>query len=451
VGSADYFNAGIQGYVNGLKAPRSPGSTLKPFIYALAIAQGLITPDSRLKDTPFRLGDYQPENFERNFYGPLPATDALVRSRNIPAISLLAQLQKPSFHQFLQQAGITIPKQAANYGLSLAIGSAEISMEDLLRLYGLLANNGNLQDLRWLNASEPSGGKPLLMPEAAFLVRDMLSNNPRPQRSFGGHSFGNLRPVAWKTGTSSGLKDAWAIGMIGDLLVGVWAGNFDGSPNRHLVGRELAGPLLFDILDAVALERPAVADAAPPPGLKRIEVCPLSGQPVSRWCPHRKLGWIIPGVSPIQACNLHKPISIAPASGLRKCPEDEAGGEIRVAEFWDSDELEAFRLAGVRRDSPPPFERVCDAAVSDATSAASPKILSPQAGVSYPVRGSQPGSIEFSAVASGGQRLFWFVDDAFIGEGATLLWPAKPGRFEVVVVDEQGRASTTTLVGVVAD
>ena len=101
VGSADYLNRNIHGYVNGLKAPRSPGSTLKPFIYAQAIAQGLITPDTLVKDTPLRLGDYQPENFERNFYGPLSATDALIRSRNIPAISLLAQLRESKFSSVL--------------------------------------------------------------------------------------------------------------------------------------------------------------------------------------------------------------------------------------------------------------------------------------------------------------------------------------------------------------
>jgi len=455
VGSADYFNRDIQGYVNGLKALRSPGSTLKPFIYAQAIAQGLITPDTRVKDTPLRMGDYQPENFERNFYGPLPATDALVRSRNIPAISLLAQLQKPTFHQFLQQAGVPIPKQAANYGLSLAIGSAEISMEDLLRLYGLLANKGELKELRWLNQTDqaPQANQPLLLPEAAFLVREMLETNPRPQRSFGGRSFGQQQAVAWKTGTSSGLKDAWAIGIMGDLLVGVWAGNFDGSPNRHLVGRELVGPLLFGVLDAIAMERQiAEFDAKSPTGLKRIEICPLSGQPVSPWCPRGKTGWIIPGVSPIKICTLHRQIKINPANGLRLCPDDQRQGETRVAEFWDSDELASFRQAGVRRDNPPAFERSCDDATESNAAANPPKIVSPQAGVSYPVRAGQQNTIEFSAISAGGRhRLFWFVDDDFIGEGATVFWPGKPGQFTVAVIDDQGQAASAAFKVVPTD
>lgn len=451
VGSADYFDRQIQGFVNGLKAPRSPGSTLKPFIYAQAIAQGLITADSRVKDTPLRLGDYQPENFERNFYGPLSATDALVRSRNIPAISLLAQLQKPSFHQFLQQAGISIPKQAANYGLSLAIGSAEISMEELLKLYGLLANRGQLRALRWLNDEEPAVAKPLLIPEAAFLVREMLENNPRPQRSFGGRHFGQQPAVAWKTGTSSGLKDAWAIAMMGDWLVGVWVGNFDGRPNQQLIGRELAGPLLFDILDAIAIERPLASVETPPVGLKRIDICPQSGQPVSRWCPHAKEGWIIPGISPIKNCTLHRPVRINPDNGLRLCSEDTNPGVIKVAEFWDSDELEAFRQAGVRRDIPPAFERAC-VETEAGIGIAPPKIVSPQVGVSYPVRTGLSSRIELSAVASGANgRLFWFVDDDFIGEGNTVIWSAKPGHYEIMVVDEHGGASSQGLTAISAD
>lgn len=449
VGAADYFNRGIQGYVNGLKAQRSPGSALKPFIYALGIAQGLITPDTLLKDTPLRLSGYQPENFERNFYGPLSATEALIRSRNIPAVSLLAQLREPSFYQFLQQAGVAMPKQAADYGLSLAIGSAEISMEDLLRLYALLANDGRLQDYRWLSEAGPATPSPrtLLLPEAAYLVRNMLESNPRPDRSFGGHSFNLQQAVAWKTGTSSGFRDAWAVGIMGEWLVGVWAGNFDGSPNRHLVGRELAGPLLFDILDAIAVEnRPESGITQPPQGLKRIEICPLSGRLVSPWCPHGKSGWIIPGISPLQICAIHRQIRINPANGLRLCPGDERPGETRIAEFWDSDELESFRQAGVQRDYPPPYEHACDQPDPGETAANAPKIVSPQAGVGYPLSLSRPSAIEFSAVSGAGRhRLFWFVDEQFAGEGETLFWPGKPGQFTVTVIDDQGRSDTRAL------
>jgi penicillin-binding protein 1C len=447
VGSADYRDPAIQGYVNGLKARRSPGSALKPFIYALAIDQGLITPDTLLKDTPLRIGPYQPENFESDFYGPLSATEALVRSRNIPAVALLARLQRPGFFQFLNQAGLRLPKPEPFYGLTLAMGGAEVSMEELLTLYGLVANGGEYRELHWLKDAEERAGKGrrLLSPEAAFLVRRMLETNPPPQRAFGARDYTGAAPVAWKTGTSSGQKDAWAVGLMGDLLAGVWVGNFDGTPNRHLVGRDLAGPLLFGLLEALRAERPVNGEPpAPPPGLKRVEICPLSGAPRSPACPHGKPGWIIPGVSPLKPCAVHRLIHVDPESGLRLCPGDERRGRPRVAEFWDSDVLEQFRAAGVRRETPPPFARACEGGGGEARP---PVIVSPQAGVSYPVRADGQGSVEFSAVAPGGRgRLFWFVDEAFVGEGASILWRGRPGSFVVRVVDDQGQAAAVSLV-----
>ncbi|UZR27341.1 penicillin-binding protein 1C [Methylococcus mesophilus] len=456
VGSADYLDRGIRGYVNGLKARRSPGSTLKPFIYALAIDQGLITPDTLLKDTPLWVGDYQPENFERNFYGPLSATDALVRSRNIPAIALMDRLQRPTLFQFLQRAGLRLPADEARYGLTLAMGGAEVSMEELLGLYGLLANGGEWRSPSWLGNPREQKSAPkaslLLSAEAAFLVREMLEANPPPQRSFGVRSFGRGRPVAWKTGTSSGLKDAWAVGLAGDLLAGVWLGNFDGTPNRHLVGRELAGPLLFGILEAIGLERPATQPRPlPPEALKRVEICPVSGALRSPWCPHGRTGWIIPGVSPLRPCTVHRQIHADPASGLRLCRGDEGRGEPRVAEFWDGDELELFRLAGVRRNLPPPFERPCEDPAGSDAGTQPPRILSPRPGVSYPVGAANNKLIEFSAVASGGRhRLFWFVDDVYVGEGGTLGWTGKAGDHLVRVVDEQGQSASATLLAVPA-
>lgn len=450
-GSADYLDRRIQGYVNGLKARRSPGSTLKPFIYGLAIDQGLITPDTLLKDTPLRVREYQPENFERDYYGPLSASEALVRSRNIPAVSLLDRLKSPTLFQFLQKAGLRFPRDEGYYGLTLAMGGAELSMEELLGLYGVIANGGEWQELQW--STPVRGLKPapttrrLLSPESAFLVRQMLETNPRPQRSFDVRAFGRELPVAWKTGTSSGLKDAWAVGLAGDLLVGVWLGNFDGTPNRQLVGRELAGPLLFGLLEAIALERPAnKARPAPPPGLKSVEVCPVSGALRSPWCPHGKSGWIIPGVSSIRYCTVHRQIHVDPATGLRLCRGDEDRGQPRVAEFWDSDELELFRLAGVRRDVPPPFDKPCEDLAGGDAGAQAPRIVSPQPGMNYPLRPEGGNAIEFSAVVSGGRhRLFWFVDDTYVGEGATLGWSGKPGEHLIRVVDDQGRSASTTL------
>ncbi len=361
VGSAGYLDRRIQGFVNGLKARRSPGSTLKPFVYALAIGQGLITPDTLLKDTVLRTGGYQPETFEGNYLGPLSATAALVRSRNIPAVALAAQLRRPTLYQFLRLAGLRPAKEEAFYGLTLALGGAEASMEELIGLYGLLANGGDYRALRWLHTDDgggPRGAPQLLLPPAAFLVRR----------------------------------------------------------------------------------------------LKAVEICPVSGALRSPWCPHGKTGWIIPGVSPIATCTVHRQVFINPSNGLRRCRGEEGGSEAQVAEFWDSDVLELFRLAGVRRAAPPPFERPCgDLAGADA-GAHPPTIVSPLVGMSYPLRADGNSRIEFSGVSDGGRhRLFWFVDDSFVGEGNTVFWPGRPGRFVVRVVDEQGQSAATVLTAIPVD
>src|ERR1700704_1004555 len=148
IGSSDFSKIEIQGQVDGTRRPRSPGSTLKPFVYALALDQGKIHPLTLLKDAPRTFGDYNPENFDREFLGPIRASDALARSRNVPAVTLASELSHPAFYEFLRNAGVALPKPASFYGLSLTLGGAEVTMEDLVRLYAALANGGRLPPLR---------------------------------------------------------------------------------------------------------------------------------------------------------------------------------------------------------------------------------------------------------------------------------------------------------------
>ena len=147
VGSADFTNAQIHGQVDGTRRPRSPGSTLKPFVYALALDQGRIHPLTLLKDAPRSFGDYNPENFDREFLGPIRACDALARSRNVPAVTLASELSHPTLYEFLRNADVSLPQPASHYGLSLPLGGAEVTMEDLVRLYAALANDGRLRAL----------------------------------------------------------------------------------------------------------------------------------------------------------------------------------------------------------------------------------------------------------------------------------------------------------------
>lgn len=178
VGSSDYFNATIFGQVNGTAAKRSPGSTLKPFIYALAIDQSLIHPASILKDTPTSFGPYTPENFDGRFIGPITATDALIRSRNLPAVSLAAKLSQPSLYGFLKNAGVANLKSESYYGLALVLGGGDMTMQELVALYVMLPNHGLFQPFSYAkNQDKPYR---LLCEESAFITLDMLRKNPRP-------------------------------------------------------------------------------------------------------------------------------------------------------------------------------------------------------------------------------------------------------------------------------
>src|SRR5437899_4993215 len=275
VGSADFFNAEIQGQVDGTRSPRSPGSTLKPFVYALALEQGLIHPVSILSDAPHSFADYNPENFDREFVGPIRASDALARSRNLPAVELASQLRDPTLYEFLRAAGVKLPRSEPLYGLALPLGGAEVTMEDLVRLYAALANNGELRPLRRTSRELIAArGRSIMMPEAAFLTLEML-NLPRPEmgRAYSDHAA----PVFWKTGTSHGFRDAWSIAVFNHYVLAVWIGNFDGRANGTFIWRIAAAPLLFQIIDSLRATWPEPNQPhLPPPGvnLKSDSFCP---------------------------------------------------------------------------------------------------------------------------------------------------------------------------------
>ena len=319
IGSADFYKADINGQVDGTRSPRSPGSTLKPFVYALALEQGLIHPLSILADAPRSFGEYNPENFDREFLGPIRAGDALARSRNVPAVELASHLAHPTLYQFLSTADVRLPKAESFYGLALPLGGAEVSLQDLVRLYAALANNGELRPLRFTARDRIAKPKRILSPEAAFLTLEMLGNVPRPEMNCadGNHSA----RVYWKTGTSHGFRDAWSIAVFDHYVLGVWVGNFDGRANPAFVGRTAAAPLLFQIIDSLraAWPEPTVPHQ-PPPGanLKRVEFCALSGDLPNRFCTQHVEGWFIPGVSPIKTCDVHREVLVDVATRLAR-------------------------------------------------------------------------------------------------------------------------------------
>ena len=453
IGSADFFNSEIQGQVDGTRAPRSPGSTLKPFVYALALEQGLIHPLSILSDAPHSFGDYDPENFDREFVGPIRACDALARSRNLPAVELASQLRHPTLYEFLRSAGVKLPRSEWLYGLTLPLGGAEVTMEDLVRLYAALANNGELRPLR-RTSRDPTAlrGRSIIMPEAAFLTLEML-NLPRPEV---GRAYSEqAAPVFWKTGTSHGFRDAWSIAVFNHYVLAVWIGNFDGRGNGTFVGRIAAAPLLFQIIDSLRATWPEPnRPHLPPPGanLKRVSFCAVSGDLPEPYCAQQVEGWFIPGISPIKPCDIHQKVLVDAVSGLRVA-RDDGTRQLRreVYEFWPTELLSIFRRAGVPRKLPPPFLPETDPELV-ARTGNPPRIIAPAAGSTYEVLNSDSSrkqGIPLRAKTDADVReVYWFADKAFIGKSAAadiVSWKSAPGRYELTALDDHGRSGSCTV------
>jgi penicillin-binding protein 1C len=446
VGSADFFDSALQGQVDGTRAKRSPGSALKPFIYALAFDQGLAHPRTMLKDAPTSFGGYNPENFDGDFMGPLAAADALTHSRNIPAVHLASRLASPTFYEFLAKAGVSQLRPESDYGLSLVLGSAEMTMEELAGLYALLAHGGVRRPLNVRAGATVPEGPRLLSEEASFMVLDVLEKRGRPGQAFSNDWTRDAVRVAWKTGTSHGFRDAWSMGVFGPYVLAVWVGNFDGTSNPAFVGQEAAAPLLFDIVDSLRSEHPEIQRYVrpKPAALSKVQVCAISGDLPGPHCPHTVATWFIPGRSPIHTCDIHREVFIDVRSGRRAC----ASGPFtrsEVFEFWPSDLQKLFRQAGMPRRLPPGDGEDCSLE-ERSTRGLRPQITSPETSVSYPVRMASLGgqAIPLAAVADADVRaLYWFLDEKFLGQSGTrepFFWTAQPGRYVLRVVDDQGRS-----------
>lgn len=446
VGSADFGDADIEGQINGTVIRRSPGSALKPFIYGLAIDQGLIHPMSMLKDTPVSYGGFNPENFDRDFSGPVHAKDALIRSRNIPAVNLARELAPPGFYGFLKKADVAPLKDESYYGLALTLGGVEVSMEKLGELYSMLPNGGVLRSLRYFKDEDNSVGTALLSPEASFMVLDMLHENPRPGQGFRSEWTASPRYVAWKTGTSCGFRDAWSAGVFGHYVLLVWVGNFDREDNPAFVGVEASAPLMFRIIDALNVREGGLGPVLPSTGkAATVEVCAVSGQIPGPHCRKREETWFIPGKSPIKTCDIHRGVYVNTKTGRRACRYDAKRTRLEIFEFWPSDILKVFRAGGIPRRLPPPENPDCPGGYY--TEAGNPPIItSPQAGVVYNVRTrSRSGNrIPLTAVTDADARaLYWFLNRNFVGKsksGEPFFITPEPGQYIVRVVDDRGRS-----------
>ncbi|MCL6590294.1 MAG: penicillin-binding protein 1C [Firmicutes bacterium] len=451
VGSADFSNAADQGQVNGFLAPRSPGSALKPFVYALGLDRGLITPQHYLEDVPVDFSGYCPENYDRSYSGLVSARDALARSLNIPAINLLVSLGDDGLYKLLRKAHFSTIADVDQYGLPIVIGGCEVNLLELSALYSALASKGNYVYPQWAQEQAISSPINLFSPGAAYLITDILTEVRRPDLP-SCWEFTSLPKAAWKTGTSYGHRDAWSIGYNPYYTIGVWMGNFSGDGRPGLAGAEVAAPLLFDLFNKVKQKNKENEWFVAPPEVETREVCALSGQIPGPYCRNLVRDRFLTNASPGQECQFHQMALLDKTSGYRLPPHyGSITGRVeelicikwppRVATWLERNGRFVQRL-------PPLLPEYQQAAPGQA-----PVIHSPLPNYQYLTRPGAP--LEFqkicldAAVANDVQKIYWFIDGVLFGTvapGGKLFYLPKAGVHQVVCQDDQGRSTKVSLV-----
>lgn len=446
VGSREFFDSQHQGQVNGAMAPRSPGSALKPFVYALAFERGLATPHSQRYDIPVDYGGYRPENYDRQYRGIVQTEEALIRSLNVPAVGLSAELGPDAMYQFLKAGGISsLTEPSHHYGLSLILGGSETTLLDLTNLYAMLANGGIYRPYRLLESQQEREGKRLLSEGAAFIVTEILSKLRRPELPAVWEWSRDMPTVAWKTGTSYAHRDAWSIGYTPRYTVGVWIGNMDAKSATALIGAEVAAPLLFSLIGLLE-KNPSAPWFIEPKDVEMRRVCALSGGGATPYCASSRQERYLPGKSPAEPCTLHREIWIDDETGHRLCSHCRLGRTHykEVVTQWPAEIAQWLHRAGYPLDAIPTHLPACTRlAVGEP-----PVIRTPQPGAEYRLRSGVPAEFQQikleASVSNGTDRIYWFVDGEMIYDGPPneqVFMNPEPGRHSLLCVDDEGRSS----------
>jgi penicillin-binding protein 1C len=432
------------------RSPRSTGSILKPFLYAAMLQEGGLTPATLLADTPVHFAGYVPENFDRRFRGAVPARDALAWSLNIPAIRMLQQFGIPRFYNLLKKWGFsTLYRPPGGYGLTLVLGGAEGTLFDITRLYAGLAQlaQGDAvarREIRLLQGEAQRRSRMAdLGPAAAYLTLEALTEVNRPDQEGFWKQFSSSKWVAWKTGTSFGLRDAWAVGVTPAYTVGIWAGNADGEGNPDLTGLSTAAPVLFDVLQALD-----TGGAIPPPRLwlKEIRVCRDSGFLAGELCP--AVAVAMPRESHFQqACPFHQLVHLDASRRFRVDSSCESPQRM-VHEPWFV--LPPVQEYYYRRTHSgyrplPPFRSDCASFFQAEAGRQVISLVYPdvKTAVYVPVDlDGHPGQVVFEAVHRRPESvLYWHLDERYLGatrQFHQLAVSPGPGEHLLVLIDEDG-------------
>ena len=452
-GSADFSDLERFSYVDMVRAWRSPGSTLKPFLYGFALDAGLIHSESLLADVPQSFGGYQPGNFEQSFHGPVSVSEALTRSLNVPAVEVLDQYGPDRFVDKLLQGGLKLRfPRGATPNLAVILGGADTSLENLVGAYASLARGGMAGTPR-LTLAAPLEQHRMMSAGAAYIVRDILETGGPVGRAV--EERGASHGIAWKTGTSFGFRDAWAVGVTDRYTVGVWIGRPDGTPNPGYFGANAATPLMMSIFSALpdAVES---AQRLPPPGVTQAQICwPLgtaaAAQPADL-CTIQRTAWLLDGIAPPtfpDPLRGGEPVlrySVDSVTGLRAdaaCTRDP----LHAAEspLWPA-QLEPWLDPRSRRQDAPGWQAGCAGADNASGQLA---IMGASSGeVIRRTYGGRAPQLHLTLSGAHGS-IGWLVNGVLVGTAAAALGRtldfAQAGDYAITAFDQDGRYARITL------
>ncbi|MHC1775518.1 MAG: penicillin-binding protein 1C [Lentimicrobium sp.] len=443
VGSAGFDEDFYQGQVDGITALRSPGSALKPLLYALAFDQGLISPKMVITDVPSNFSGYRPENYDENYRGKVTVEQALALSLNVPAVNLLDKLGNEIFVNSLSDGGFKwIGKNRKKLGLSVVLGGCGTTLEELTALYTSFANDGIYRPLIYLKSEQLSDADTIYSSGAAFMITDILTGLKRPDLPGQYQASADLPRVAWKTGTSYGRRDGWAIGYNRDYTVGVWTGNFPGNGIPELNGADCAVPLLFNIFRAISPVN-RTGWFAPPKDLDFRLVCSESGMPPDTFCHQLVMDYFLPGISPSVRCNHLQKYYLnegGTMSYCMNCLPDNGYKEVLLP-YYPPELISWYNEMQIPYKEVPPHNPDCPTI----TNGSAPRITSLTDGAEYLLIHGRKQELMLACNAENGVgKVYWYLNDKFYKAAAPsekVFFRPDAGSYKISCSDDRGRNS----------
>ncbi len=442
LGSPDFNDARHAGQVDGIQAYRSPGSALKPLLYAMAFEEGVLTPKMKISDVQVDYDGYTPENFDGKFHGEVTVEDALAYSLNVPAVKTLNQLGAYKMVQKLCEMNFKKVEQQQKFlGLSVALGGCGVSLEEMCGFYTALANNGKYRPLKYVMAQQnQTKTKQVLSPAAAFMTNNILTTLQTPDMPSDFRNSEHLPQFGWKTGTSYGRRDAWSLGFNANYTVGVWLGNFSGEGVNDLTGIGVATPLLFKLFTAIDYN--AINEwITPPTTLKKRLVCAESGKIPEDFCTNLIMDYFIQGISAAEKCTHLKYVFVSNKQDFSYCNKCLPAQNYTKALYPNlTPEMAAYNEQHGIPFKPIPVHNPLCGHVSESGTA--PKIISPAPERTFFMLNEQTQLALFAEVSAEVREVSWFVNDRFLRKAQpnerVFFKPAR-GKVKISCTDDKGR------------